>query len=442
MEQVNSKKTKIAVICGFSNPEVRRHLSIRYNRPFFRFLIKLFHLPDRVGQISDHAPWIGNMITEFEKCQDIEIHIICSHISLRKKIQEYESNGVYYHFYRAELSSLLRKIDNLKVWKFLQSDSRLVNRLLRRIQPDLVNVVGIENPTTAIPALTIKKYPVFALSQTIYSNPERLKYGKPKHINWDLELALHHKLKYFGVFSRMHYDILVAHNPDAYIFDYQFPSSKMPEVDECGKEFDFVNFALQLDDRKGVFDSLRALVIVKAIYPDVKLNLIGRCDATNRTMINNLIEQYGLTDNVVMTPFFERQADMFQHLQKSRFAVLPCKLDVTSGTMSQAMYYGLPLVVYKTTGTPSFNLQKECVLIAPINDVDALANHMITLLNNPSKAEILKQNARDYMLKKMDNANIISRLLSDYRAVIDNYYNEKPIPKELLFDIERFPKYE
>ena len=61
------------------------------------------------------------------------------------------------------------------------------------------------------------------------------------------------------------------------------------------------------------------------------------------------------------------------HIQKSRFAVLPCKLDHTSGTMAQAMQLGLPIVVYKTTGTPTFNRERECALIAEKENVEGLA---------------------------------------------------------------------
>ena len=185
--------------------------------------------------------------------------------------------------------------------------------MVKKINPDIVNVVGIENPTTAIPAYYIEGIPIYVLSQTIYSNPDRFKYSKPKKINWDLELALHSKLKYFGVYSRMHYDLLKNNNPEAIVFDYSFPSKPLPEVKQVEKEYEFVNFALSLDFRKGAHDSLKALAIVKEKYPAVRLNFIGNCQAKVKSELDDIIEKPGLHNNVVFTPFFDKQSDMFQH---------------------------------------------------------------------------------------------------------------------------------
>ncbi len=441
MEYGTGKKIKVAMICGFSNSKLRSHLDLKQNRFLFRKVIKLFGLPARVGEYEDFAPWIDGFIAEFERKENIELHIISGHIGLKTKIKEFNENGVYYHLYDDEFTSFLRIIDNAKIWNNLQNSSRIVNGILKNIQPDIVNVVGLENPSVAIPALHIKNIPVFALCQTVYTNPDRKIYSKPKKLNWDLELMFFNKLKYFGVYSRMHRDLLIKNNPDAVICDFKFLCPVFPEVISLDKKYDFVNFAMSLDFRKGAHDSLRALALVKKRYHAVRLNLVGGCNAENKQELLQLIEELDLQDNVEFTPFFEKQEDLFQHLQKSRFAVLPCKMDVVSGTMMQAMYYGLPLVVYKTTGTPGFNAVKECSLISEIGNIEALAENMLLLLDNPIKAEHLKSNAKEYVLRETDNKVIIDRLIADYEAIIEHYHNNTPIPKDLLFDITKFQIY-
>lgn len=168
---------------------------------------------------------------------------------------------------------------------------------------------------------------------------------------------------------------------------------------------------------------------------------MGGGDSQIRQELERLVEENDLKDNVFFTPFFEKKEDLFQHLQNSRFAVLPCKMDVTSGTMSQSMYYKLPLVVYKTTGTPKFNINKECVLIAEMNNIEDLAEKMLFLMDNPEKAKQMSENAHEYILKSKDNNKIMERLILDYHAIIDHYNNQTPIPKELLFDIDKYPIY-
>lgn len=432
MEQI--KKMKIAMICGFSSLELRNHLKLKQNRYFFKFLIRLFGLPDRVGNYSDYAPWIPLLVEQFKKRKDIELHIISEHIGLNSSVQEFEMDGIFYHIYSAEFSSFFRKFDNLKLWKLLQRNSVIVKRIVERINPDLINIVGIENPTTGVAALYLENRPIYILSQTIYSNPKRKELGNPKKLNWDLEVSIHKKLKYFAVYSPVHRQLLLNNNPNAIIFDYHFPVDVLPKVKECDKIYDFVNFALQLDSRKGAQDTVKALAIVKKQFPNVKLNFVGRCDAVQREELNVLIYELDLMDNIEFTPFFEKQIDMFQHIQKSKNAVLPCKLDFISGTQFQSMYYGLPLVVYKTAGTVTLNKNKECVLIAELEDVNDLAKKMLILMSDDIRREKLKQNAMEMAIaEKEEDNSVVEHLVDNYKLIIDHYYNGKVIPDDKLF---------
>ena len=206
---------------------------------------------------------------------------------------------------------------------------------------------------------------------------------------------------------------------------------------ESEKEYDFVNFALTMDLRKGFHDSIKALTIIKKTFPDVKLNLVGGCTLEQKEDLVRLVNELDLKNNVVFTSFFEKQTDLFRHIQKSRFAVLPCKMDHISGTMNQSMQLGLPMVVYKTTGTPAFNREKECALIAENSNVEDLAAKMLVLLEHSEKAEELAHNAREFQEKKVEyNKGNGDRLVANMRAIIDNYRNGTPIPQEQLFNPE------
>ena len=58
------------------------------------------------------------------------------------------------------------------------------------------------------------------------------------------------------------------------------------------------------------------------------------------------------------------------------------------------MYYEMPVVVYKTAGTPTLNEEKECVLIADMENVKQLAEKMLLLLDDEKKASELCKNAK------------------------------------------------
>ena len=168
------------------------------------------------------------------------------------------------------------------------------------------------------------------------------------------------------------------------------------------------------------------------------LNIVGRCGKEYYEELSKLLTKLGLKENVIFTPFFENKNDLFEHIQKSRFAVLPCKLDYTSGTMSQAMELGLPIVVYKTEGTPYFNRNKQCALIAEMNNVDELAQNMLRLMIEPELAMNLRKNAREYREKKMEQAKLNGdNIVENFNAIIDNYWKGIQIPQEQLFNPDK-----
>jgi len=444
MEQV--KKLKVIWLCHFSNPEIRKHYPRKVKRPLYHFMRKLLHLPYKNGAPKDFAPWVTNGINELIKRKDVDLHVISPQTDLKRRLFEFELHGVHYYFYNPNWTLfLMHVVKSNGLWRKLQNSSHYANMFIHRINPDIINLIGAENPYHACTVLDIKhNAPVMVSLQTIFTNPDRIKYDSnaDKSKNWYIDKLIHEKLSYFGATGRMHRDLLLKDNPNAIVFDFNWCSGTMPQVKSENKQFDFVNFAMGQSEKKGSHDSIKALSIVKQKYPGVKLNLVGNCDEKTKNELVKLIQQYDLINNVIFTSFFEKQADMFQHIQKSRFALLPCKMDITSGTMLQAMYYELPLVVYKTCGTPKFNLNKESALIAPLNDVEALAQNMLVLMDNPEKAEEIRRNAKEYITEHFDSKKATEKLIADYHAIIANFKYGTPIPEELLFNIDDNPIFE
>lgn len=430
---------KIVLIAGFSNVEIREHLEFKKDSHWYHWLIRMFRLPARVGELRDHAPWIPSIITSFESRKDVELHVVGPHIRLKRPIEEFVLRGVNYHFFQSEWTELMRKTGNYNLWKHLQRSGYYTRKIIDKIQPDLVVLSGAENPATSVSILYAQKYPRLCLCQTIYNNSEREKYSHPNRLIRDMEKDIFSQLKCFGVYSSMHYKLLRNFRPDATIFKFGYPSKgDLLEPTEVEKEYDFVNFALMHGSRKGTPDSIRALAIVKKKYPNVTLNIVGGCDLSRLESLKQLCEEMEVRDNVIFTPFFEKKEDLLLHVQKSRFAVLPCKLDHRAGTMSQSMQLGLPLIVYKTTGTPAFNREKQCALIAEKENDEQLAQHMLSLLDNPELAETLRVNAHEFQEKKAARARQNGdRLYATFKAVIGHEKNGNEIPQELLFNLEK-----
>lgn len=436
-------KIKIVWICHFSNIDVRSRLPL--SGFWLKNRIKKILGKKNPARHNDFAPWVSNLIREFEKFEDVELHVISPHKGLKRTTSEFEKNGVKYHFFKPDMPFLHTNWPT----KFspngkprFKRNRRIVEKFLNRINPDIVNLIGSENPYYSITALDIERIPVFLSAQTVYTNPDRKKLsGECNKFRWDVELQIHKKVKYYGCGGRLHHDLIKKNNPNAIICKSFFPIQKPPQIQEMPKEYDFAFFAAGVTPKKGIEDALDALAIVKKQRTNISLNIIGMCSQHYKTFLENKIEQLGLKLNVIFNGFFTEHSDMFRQVKKSKFALLPVKLDVISGTIIEAMLLGLPLVTYATTGTPYLNKDGKTVLLADIGDIDTLAANMLSLLGDPSLADRLRIDAKAFVEREFDNAKSAERLLKNYRAVIDHYYHNKPIPHELLFDTNEFPLY-
>ena len=437
------KKIKVVWICHFSNQQVRERMPLT-KRNISNNIRKL--LGKQSISYSDFAPWITNQICEFEKFDNVELHVIAPHSGLNKILFEFEMKSVYYHFFKPDLFFLLDKFID-KIWgkrrKKYKLNRNIVKNILNNIQPDIVNLIGTENPYYSITALDIKNIPLYVSAQTVYTNPDREKYsGIVDQHSWDTELKIHQKEKYYGCIGRMHRDLILKNNPEAIIFKYFFPIQKPLVIEsELEKEFDFVFFAAQVTNKKGIEDALEAIAIVKRHHNNVSLNVVGWCAREYKAFLLVKIQNLNINDNVTFNDYFPLHEDMQRHISKARFALLPLKLDVISSALIEAILIELPIISYKTSGTPYLNKNGETVLLAEIGDLEKLAANMLRLLSSSELAAKLKKDAKAFVEKEFDNTTSAQRLVRNYKAVINHYYHNIPIPNDLLFSTNEFPKY-
>ena len=433
---MKKEKISVALICGFSNAKVRAHLPLD-NRKLYNIARWLLGMPAKSGTYGDVAAWDTHLIEYMRLRDDVELHVISSHSGLKKGVVSFEEDGVDYHFVRSDRATLLKRlIPSASLWHKLNPIRPAVRKIVRRINPDIIALVGAENPHISGTVLGLDEYPLIVKCQTIYNNPELKEKITLNPKNAYVEKLILERVKYVAVNTKMHYHAFRQINKTAYNFHWPF-GFLYPEVKPINvKKYDFVNFAVEMCDVKGFSDSVKALAIVKQSFPNVKLNLVGGGTSEYRNNLDRLIRELNLQDNVFFTPFFPIQADLFQHLQNSRYALIPSKMDSISSTIRQAMHYGLPVVCYKTPGTPLLNQDNECVLIAENSDVNDLASKMTLLLSNPSKAEELKNNSTKYDKVLNDDSKKISIVVDNFKAIIANSQDGVPIPQNLICEYE------
>lgn len=425
-------KLKVVMVCSFSNAKVRKHLPLS-SRKLYTIGRRLLGLPisNRRGY-GDIAGWDTYMIELLKSRGDIELHVISAHTGLKRRVASFVMDGVYYSFVRIEGATLLKHlIPSPSLWHKLNPVRPVVRRIIKRIKPDIIALIGAENSHISGTVLGIKDIPLIVKCQTIYNNPDRAKTDIVEPKNAFVERLIFKDLRYVAVEAGMHSQLFRQYNQKA--FNFKWPlGNLLPDVRPLKKEYDFVNFAMAMMDKKGYSDAIKALAAVKETHPEVMLNLVGGVSVEYKESLERMVNDLGLKDNVVFTPFFERQDDLFQHIQKSRFALLPCKIDSVASTIRQAMHYELPVVCYETEGTPKLNKDMECVLIAKNSDTEDLAAKMLVLLEDIDRTEALRHNAKEYSHRWNDDEGNLRQMVGIFHAVVDHYRRGTPIPEELL----------
>lgn len=426
-------KIRVVLVCCFSNAKVREQLPLS-NRKLYKNGRRILGMPTNDVSYGDIAGWDTYMIELLRQREDIDLYVISSHSGLRKSVKSFDLEGVHYNFVRLDISSLLKRlIPSAALWHKINPLRPIVRRIIKRIKPDIIALVGAENAQISGTVVGIKGIPLIVKCQTIYNNPDRGKHGAVDKKCAYVERLIFEDLKYVSVTTKMHERLFRTMNKTAYNFKWDF-GNLLPEVKPLQKEYDFVNYAMSMSGKKGFPDAIKALSIVKKRFPSVRLNLIGSCSQEYKEELNQLITELGLQENIEFTPFFEHQEDMFQHIQKARFALLPCTMDYVASTIRQAMHYGLPVICYETEGTITLNKEKECVLIAENGNPTDLADKMVQLLSDKDLEVRLRQSAQEYAARWSDDEKMVSQMVANFKAVIDNYRNGTPIPQELIYN--------
>lgn len=430
-------KMKIAIITHFSNKETREKLPLDYKRRLYLFVNRLFGRKLSKNSIfyGDLSPWVTNTIYELEKRDDIELYVISAHTGMKKSLSDFQIRNVHYFFFNTDFTLFLKRIiKNDDLWRKIEPNRRRVHKIIKTIQPDIINLIGADGAYFSTTILGIDNIPVYVSLQTVYSNPQRKLFDTVDSKNWTTEVEIHKEEKYFGSSGKMHTNLLLDNNPEAIVFDMKFPPNRFPIIPESYKIYDFVTFAQSCSDKKGTFDAIKAISILKKKYPTITLNVCGSRDNDSIKIMEDIIKKYDLKDNIIFTDFFEKQIDLFYHLKQSKFAVLPIKLDIISGTVIQAMALGLPVVSNITSGTPELNKEKECVLLCEIDNIEELAQKMMLVYENEELAKKLRVNAYEYYKSHYDPTDSVNKLVEDLNAVYQHFHFGAEIPTHLLFN--------
>lgn len=133
-----------------------------------------------------------------------------------------------------------------------------------------------------------------------------------------------------------------------------------------------------LDQNKRIDTILRAFAAVAQRHPKTRLCIVG--DGPLRTRLEEIASHMGIEEHV---EFAGHTTDVFSYLQRSRISIIASESEGLPFALVEAMCCGLVPVCTPVGTIPDYITHGETGLLFPVGDHAALANCILTLLENP-----------------------------------------------------------
>jgi glycosyltransferase involved in cell wall biosynthesis len=206
------------------------------------------------------------------------------------------------------------------------------------------------------------------------------------------------------------------------------PSRWDPTVDGSGvrREFDVPAGApllvsvSRLFAQKGHRELFRALALVRRHVPDVRLLVVG-ADAIEvhggsfTEELKVLARELGVADRVV---FAGERSDIPEIMAACDVFTLPSVEEPFGLVFLEAMAMQKPVVSLSNGGTPEVVEHGLSGLLAPPNDVDALAAHIVTLLEDPELRARMGAFGRTRVLEYFNTRRMADDAGNAYEALL------------------------
>ena len=391
-------KVKVVWICSFSNPKVRGHYTTKAS-PILCYLLK--KIGRSIDIDSDSGIWNSNAINEFEKINNIDLHIISPIRNLTEKEVRFDINGVHYHFFKDENSGLIRYLYYQIVTKhksrFLRNRKH-IQFIINKIHPEVVHVIGAENPQYSLALLDIPNgIPTLIQLQALLIRLVGITTNSLEKKSFaykgKLEIEIINKADFVCTTVSEFSDYIKKEiKPDAKFLEISLAMSSEINLTEEQKIYDFVYFAASIS--KAGDEALKSFAIAHQQHPAITLNIVGGYDEGFKKILDAIIKEFGLENAVFFEGRLPTHTDVISQIRKSKYALLPLKMDFVPNTIREAMCNGLPVVTTITeNGTNNLNEERNSVLLSEQGDHIAMAKNMIMLLEDSSFAETLRGNA-------------------------------------------------
>lgn len=180
-----------------------------------------------------------------------------------------------------------------------------------------------------------------------------------------------------------------------------------------------IGIVARLSDVKGHHVLLSAMPKVRAAFPDVRLLIVGegKCEEALKAQTRQL----ELVNTVLFFPIVNQPQ---KFLSMFDVFVMPSLQEGLGLSVMEAQASGLPVVASRVGGIPSLIREDETGILVDSNDPDRLADALIDLLRNPSKAAAIGRAARAFVERKFSSKQMAEQTLNIYSDLLKTKSSE------------------
>jgi len=184
----------------------------------------------------------------------------------------------------------------------------------------------------------------------------------------------------------------------------------------------------RLSKQKAPLDFVRSTPKILDKHPNVKFLLVGDGELKAQTL--SLAKELGVSQNIEVLGF---RKDIPELLSIFDIYVLTSHWEGLGRALTEAMYTGRPVIATNVEGVPELVKDRETGLLVEPNDIEAISQAVISLLDNRSDALKYGAAAAKQVCEKFEATAMIRQIESLYQELLTT----KGLSSELTAKVNR-----
>ncbi|BAZ38302.1 putative glycosyltransferase [Calothrix sp. NIES-4101] len=220
---------------------------------------------------------------------------------------------------------------------------------------------------------------------------------------------------------------IIVHGSGIDCGKFQFRKRYFDSIDKLNNQTIQIVTTGRLVEKKGIEYSLLAVIKVLKIYQNVEYKIIGKGYLEEH--LKKIIQEFAVGDKIQLLGW-KNQQEIIEILDNAHIFIAPSvtakdgNQDAPVNTLKEAMSMGLPVIGTQHGGIPELVEDGISGFLVPERDVDAIADKIIYLIENPEICLSMGKAGRSYVEKHYNMNKLNHELVNIYHKLSGNLVNK------------------